>query len=169
LRSEKGTFQVHRWVIRLPFIGRLLHKQNVEIFCRVFSVLYSGSGDNVNVIKIAAEACGNSYMTYRIKTITVPMMLASGTDLVRAMEASQVFTPMAIARFRSGAETGNVRKSALQMADFYEQETTLKLKSTIEIIQTGVAIFITLAICALTLISSEIALISPSSSDMMGF
>ena len=169
LRSEKGRFHVHRYLIRIPLIGTLLHKQNVEIFCRVFSVLYSGSGDNVNVIKIAAEACGNSYMAYRIKTITVPMMLASGTDLVRAMEASEVFTPMAIARFRSGAETGNVRKSALQMADFYEQETTLKLKTTIEMIQTAVAVFITVAICALTLISSEIALISPSSTDMMGF
>lgn len=168
LRSEKGTFNAHRYIIRLPVIGPLLHKQNIEIFCRVFSVLYSGSGDNVNVIKIAAEACGNSYMAYRIKTVTIPMMLANGTDLITAMEASQVFTPMAIARFRSGAETGNVRKSAQQMADFYEQETTIKLQTTIEMIQTAVAIFITTAICGLTLISSEIALISPSSTDMMG-
>jgi len=130
-------------------------------------VLYSGSGDNISVIKIAAEACGNTYMEHRIKTVTVPMMVAQGAELVRSMEASGVFTSMALARFRSGSETGNVRNSAIQMADYYEKETTLKLKSSVETIQTAVAIIITIAIMFLTIISSEIALIQPSSTDIM--
>ena len=167
VRSEKGKLRVHQYMIRLPVIGSLLHKLNVEVFCRVFAVLYSGAGDNINVIKIAAEASGNSYMEHRIKTVTVPLMVAQGVDLVRAMEASGVFTSMALARFRSGAETGNVRKSAEQMADYYEKETTLKLRTSVETIQTAVAIIITLAIIFLTLLSSEIALIQPSSSDLM--
>jgi type IV pilus assembly protein PilC len=166
-RTAKGKFILHRYMIKVPVVGPLLHKLNVEIFCRVFSVLYSGSGDNINVIRIAAEACGNSYMEHQIKTITVPMMLAQGADLVRAMEASGVFTSMSLARFRSGAETGNVRSSALQMADYYEAETTLKLKVTVEYIQTLVAVFITIAIMFLTIISSEIALIQPSSEQIM--
>ena len=167
VRSARGQFLIDQYLIRLPVIGSLLHKLNIEIFCRVFAVLYSGSGDNISVIKVAAEACGNSYMEHRIKTITVPMMVAQGAELVRAMEASQVFTPMALARFRSGAETGNVRNAARQMADYYENETTMKLRSTVEMIQTLVAVFITLAIMLLTLISSEIAMIQPSSSDFM--
>ncbi|MBT8400903.1 MAG: type II secretion system F family protein, partial [Rhodothermia bacterium] len=162
-RSQQGRFWIHKNLIRIPIIGTLLHKLNIEIFCRVFSVLYSGSGDNISVIKIAAEACGNSYMEHRVKTITVPMMVAQGAELVRSMEASGVFTQMALARFRSGSETGNVRSSAQQMADYYEAETTLKLKEAVEGIQTIVAIIITIAICFLTVISSEIALISPSS------
>ena len=152
----------------MPVLGSLLHKLNIEIFCRVFSVLYSGSGDNITVIKVAAEACGNAYMEHRIKTVTIPMMVAQGAELVRSMEASGVFTQMALARFRSGSETGNVRNSALQMADYYEAETTLKLRGAVEGIQTAVAIIITVAICFLTVISSEIALISPSSTDVMG-
>lgn len=165
-RSQKGQFTLSRYLIKLPVIGALLHKLNVEIFCRVFAVLYSGSGDNISVIKIAAEACGNPYMEHQVKTITIPMMVGQGADLVRSMAASGVFTPMALARFRSGAETGNVRGSARQMADYYENETTLKLKVTVESIQTAVAVIITIAIMALTFISSEIALISPSSADM---
>ncbi len=167
IRTPKGKFVVHKTMIRIPGIGGLLHKLNIEIFCRVFGVLYSGSGDNISVIKIAAEACGNTYMEHRIKTVTVPMMVAQGADLVRSMEASGVFTSMALARFRSGSETGNVRSSAIQMADYYEKETSLKLKSTVETIQTAVAIVITIAIMFLTVISSEIALIQPSSTDIM--
>lgn len=167
-RSQKGTFLLHKYLIRLPVIGGLLHKLNIEIFCRVFAVLYSGSGENIGVIKIAAEACGNSYIEHQVKSITIPMMIAQGTGLVPAMEASGVFTDMALARFRSGAETGSVRQSARQMADYYENETALKLKAAVESIQTAVAIFITIAICFLTILSSEIALIQPSSQDMMG-
>jgi type IV pilus assembly protein PilC len=166
-RSKKGKFIIHRYLIRIPVMGTLLHKLNIEIFCRVFAVLYSGSGDNISVIRIAAEACGNKYMEHRIKTVTIPMMVTQGTELVRAMEASKVFTSMSLARFRSGAETGNVRNSARQMADYYENETTLKLASTVEMIQTMVAVIITLAIMGLTIISSELALISPSSTDFM--
>ncbi len=167
-KSERGSFLIDKWLIRIPVIGSLLHKLNIEIYCRVFSVLYSGAGDNITVIRIAAEACGNKYMEHRIKAITIPMMVAKGAELIRSMEASGVFTSMALARFRSGAETGNVRQSAQQMADYYERETTLKLKTSIETIQTAVAIIITIAICFLTIISSEIALIQPSSTDMMG-
>lgn len=166
-RSDQGRFLIHKYLIRVPVVGGLFHKLNIEIFCRVFSILYSGAGDNIGVIKIAAEATGNAYMEHRIKTITVPMMVAQGAELVKAMEASGVFTPMSLARFRSGAETGNVRQSALQMADYYEKETELKLKGAVEGIQTAVAIFITIAICFLTIISSEIALIQPSATDMM--
>ncbi len=169
VKSKKGIFLMHKHLIRLPVIGSLLHKLNIEIFCRVFAVLYSGSGDNIPVIRIASEACGNKYMEYQIKTVTIPMMVAQGTELVRAMDASGAFTPMVLARFRSGAETGNVRDSARQMADYYEKETSLKLASTVEMIQTVVAVIITLAIMLLTVISSEIALISPSSEDFMNY
>ena len=167
LRTPRGKYLAHKYMIRIPVIGGLLHKLNIEVFSRVFAILYSGSGDNIEVIKVAAEACGNTYMEHQIKGITVPMMMAKGTDLVRAMEASNVFTPMALARYRSGAETGNVRKSAQQMADYYEKETTLKLEVALQTIQTTVSLFIGLMVAFLTVLSAETALIRPSASDLM--
>lgn len=167
LRSPKGTFLAHKHMIRLPVIGSLLHKLNIEVFSRVFAILYSGSGQNIEVIKVAAEASGNTYIEHRVKTVTIPMMVAQGADLVRGMEASGVFTPMAIARFRTGSETGAVRKSAQQMADYYEKETTLKLEVVLQTIQTVVSLFIGVIVALLTVLSAETALIRPEASDMM--
>ncbi len=167
LRSPRGKFLAHKYMIRLPLIGSLLHKLNIEVFSRVFAILYSGSGENIEVIKVAAEACGNTYMEHRIKTITVPMMVAQGVDLVKAMEASEVFTDMSLARYRSGSETGAVRKSAQQMADYYEKETTLKLEVAIQSIQTVVSLFIGIMVAFLTVLSAETALIRPSAAEFM--
>ncbi len=167
-RTPKGQFLIDKNLIRVPVIGQLLHKLNIEVFCRVFAILYSGSGENLEVIKVAAEASGNRYMEHQIKTITIPAMMTRGAGLVESLEASKVFTPMTLSRFKTGAETGAVRKSAQQMADYYERETTLKLKTAVETIQTFVGLFIGVMVAFLTVLSAETALIRPSSSEMMG-
>ena len=94
-------------------------------------------------------------------------LAAKGTDLIEAMEASGVFLPMLIARFRSGAETGGVRESADEMADFYEKETTLKMQTAVETIKTATAIIISVIVGLLTIITAESALIQPTASDIM--
>ena len=167
-RTEQGKFYLHKYMIKIPILGTLLHKINVEIFCRVFAILYSGSGDNLRVIRVAAEACGNKYMEARIRNVTIPMMAAQGASLVRALKASGVFTSMAITRLKSGAETGSVKESARQMANYYEQETELSLDAAVQTIQTAVSVVIALGVLFLTLLSAEMAFIQPSQSDMMG-
>jgi type IV pilus assembly protein PilC len=166
-RTTRGKFLLHKWMISAPILGPLLHKLNLEVFCRVFGVLYSGSGEGEEIMKIAAEATGNTYIEHQVKTITVPMLTAAGAGLVESMQASGVFTPMTLARFRSGAESGAVKEAADEMADFYQRETDLKLDTAVETIKTAVAIYISLIVAVLTIISAESAFISPTGSDIM--
>ncbi|MCB0285201.1 MAG: type II secretion system F family protein [Calditrichia bacterium] len=159
--NPKGRFVRDRYILKMPFLGSLIHKTVIEIFCRVFYALYSGSGENIDAIKLAAEASGNRYFEKQIKTIAIPMMLNKGLGLVQAFEATGVFTKTALARFNSGSETGTVKNSALQIANYYEKETVYKLKNAIEFIQLTIAMFIMIVITALTLISAETALMKP--------
>jgi type IV pilus assembly protein PilC len=163
LRTPRGQFFKDKYIIKLPILGTLIHKTTIEIFCRVFYALYSGSGENVDAIRLAAEACGNKYMEHQIKNVAIPMMLSKGQGLVQSFEATGVFTKTALARFHSGAETGTVKKTALQIANFYEKETVYKLKNAVEFVQLAVAMVIMVVITALTLVSSETAFISPKS------
>ncbi len=167
-RTDQGKFYLHKYMIKVPVIGKLLHKLNIEIFCRVFAILYSGSGDNLRVMRVAAEACGNKYMEYKIRNVTIPMMAAQGASLVDAMKASGVFTSMAVTRFKSGQETGTVRNSARQMADYYQKETELSLDAAVQGIQTAVSVIIAIGVLFLTILSAEMAFIQPSQADMMG-
>ncbi|MBI4428317.1 MAG: type II secretion system F family protein [Ignavibacteriales bacterium] len=161
IRTEKGQFMMDQYIMKVPVVGTLLHKTAIEIFCRVFYALYSGSGENIDVIRMSSEACGNKYMESRIKTIAIPLMLEKGKGLTEAFEATGVFTKTAISRLSSGAETGTVRNTALQLAEYYEKETTYKLKNAIEVIQLTVQMIIMLALTGLTLVSSETAAVSP--------
>jgi type IV pilus assembly protein PilC len=161
LRLPKVQFLKDRIIMRLPVMGTLIHKTVIEIFCRVFYALYSGSGENNDANKLSAEACGNKYFEHRVKTVSIPMMLSQGKGLVEAFEASEVFTKTALTRFHTGAETGTVKKTALQIANYYEKETVFKLKNTVEFVQLMVAMIIMLVLTGLTVVSSETATIKP--------
>lgn len=160
--TERGRFVLDRYMWKIPVIGSLLHKTSIEIFCRVFYALYSGSGENIDVIKMAADACGNKYMEHKIKTVAVPMMVEKGAGITEAFEASGVFTKTAVSRLHSGAETGTVKHTALQLAEYYEKETTYKMRNAIDFIQLWISLIIMVVLTALTLVSSETATFHPN-------
>jgi type IV pilus assembly protein PilC len=159
--TDRGKFLVDQYIIKIPVIGNLLHKTAIEIFCRVFYALYSGSGENIDVIRMSAEACGNKFMEHQIKSIAIPLMIEKGKGLVEAFEATGVFTKTALSRFASGAETGTVKNTALQLAEYYEKETSYRLKNAIEVIQVVVSMIIMVVLMALTIVSSETATVRP--------
>ncbi len=159
--SVKGRYLISKYMIRVPVVGTLMHKTSIEIWCRVFYSLYSGSGENVEAIRIAAEACRSPYMEKQIKEVAIPMMLKEGQGLVEALEKSEVFTRNALSRLRSGAETGTIRETALQVANYYEKETTHKLRNIIDLIQVVIAMVIMIVMTGLTIVSSETAVIRP--------
>lgn len=159
--TPKGRIWKDKNIIKLPIVGNLIHKSSIEIFFRVFGTIYSGAGDNIETIKTAAEACRNAYMEQQVKNITIPLMLKEGEGFVPAMEASGVFTKTALTRLKTGSETGNILQAAQQIATYYEAETTYKMQAMIEYIQSFVGIFIAVAITALTVVSAEIATVSP--------
>lgn len=163
VKTPKGKLMLDKYIIHIPVIGDLLHKTSIEIFARVFFTLYSGSGQNIEVIKVASEACRNSYMEKQIKEVAVKRMLKEGSGLVESMEETGVFTTTAISRFRLGAESGALRENAKQLAEYYEIQTTYKMESVIDMINLFINLFIMIALIAITVVSSEAALIQPNS------
>ena len=162
-KTPKGELFKDKYIIKLPVMGDLLHKTSIEIFARVFYTLYSGSGQNVEVIKVAAEACRNKYMEHQIKEYAIKGMLQEGKGLMEGLEASGVFTKTALSRFRLGAESGALRDNAKQLAEYYEIQTTYKMESVINMISLFVNLFIMVALVGITVVSSETAVIQPKS------
>jgi type IV pilus assembly protein PilC len=162
-RTEKGKYLIDRTLIKLPFIGQILHKTSIEIFARVFYALYSSSGENIQAIRIAAESCRNKFMEKQIINLVIPRMLKEGKSFVECLGRTNCFTLNAIRRLRSGEESGTLRESALQLANYYEKETSHKMKRFMDIINIAVAILLTIMIIVLTLVSSEIGFVSPPS------
>ena len=161
VRTKKGRLLFDEYILKLPVIGSLIHKTLIEVFCRVFYTLYHGSAESIEPIRIAAEATGNRYFEDRIKNVAIPLMLKKGVGVTDAFEASGVFTETAISRIHSGEESGTIKNTALQLANYYESETVFRLKNLIEIIQVAIAMVIMVVMILLTLVSAETATVRP--------
>ena len=159
--TVNGRLFIDRLLINIPVIGDLFHKTSIEIFSRVFYTLYSGSGQNIEVIRVASEACRNKYMEKQIKDVAIKKMLKDGAGLIESIQETGVFTQTALSRFRLGAESGALRENAKQLAEYYEIQTTYKIQSVIELISLFVNLFIMVALVVITIISSETAIIKP--------
>jgi len=160
-KTEKGKYLTDKYMMKIPVMGSLIHKTNIEVFCRVFYTLYTGSADSIEPIRIAAEATGNSYFEGQIKNVSIPLMVSKGIGLTEALEASGIFTSTAISRFHSGEETGTIKNTAYQLSNYYESETVFRLKNVIEMIQVFIAMVIMIVMIGLTLVSAETATINP--------
>ena len=160
--KPRGRIWFDKQLIQLPFLGEILHKTYVEIFCRVFYTLYSGSAVSIAPIRIGAEAMGNKYMEEKIKTVALPIMTNKGVGISDALIATGVFPETAISKFRQGEETGNIKKTSLQLANYYESDTVYRLKNFIEWIQIIIAMYILVVMVLLTIVSAETAIINPT-------
>jgi type IV pilus assembly protein PilC len=157
ITSPPGRLQLHKILIRVPYFGRILRDTSIEIFCRVFGIMYTSSGENIDAIQIAGDASGNPYLAYQIRTVAIPLMLRFGVELGKAIEETGFFSEIVISRFKTGAETGNVKATALQVADYYQMENGYAMKNLANVIEMSVTIMITLSLVFLTYLSSETA------------
>jgi len=161
-KTEKGNLYISQYMMKVPIMGGLIHKTNIEVFCRVFYTLYSGSAESIEPIRIASEATDNAYFEQQIKKIAIPMMISKGAGVSESFAAAKIFTDTAISRFHSGEESGTIKNTALQLANYYESETVFRLKNVIEMIQVFIAMVIMVVMIALTLVSAETATINPT-------
>ena len=159
--TPKGMLWRDAHIYKIPMMGPLIHKMNIEIFFRVFSIIYSGAGNNIEVLQVAAEACGNAYMEKQIKDITIPRMLKEGAGLIESIEAAGVFTDTVVSRLNAGSATGSIKNAAYQIAAYYEKETGYKFKAILQFIDVFTALVILITMTALIVVSSESAFMRP--------
>lgn len=157
LLTEHGKLMRDRVIIRIPYIGNILRNTSTEIFCRVLSIMYTSSSENIEAIQMAAEASGNVYLSHRIRTVTIPAMLKYGTELSKALTAADFFPDLFISRFSTASETGAIKDTAMQVADYYQLENQFSMKNLMAMIEIFITMVIMGALVFLTLLSTETA------------
>ncbi|HXG37320.1 MAG TPA: type II secretion system F family protein [Bacteroidota bacterium] len=159
IMTPTGRVMFDKYIIRVPYVGRILRNTSVEMFCRTLGIMYTSSGENIDAIQHAAESSRNQFLEHQIKNISIPTMLKYGTELPKALEWTTFFPEMAVSRFKTASETGTVKETAIQLADYYEMENRYALKNLTNVIELAISGVIMIVMVFLTYLSSETATI----------
>ncbi len=151
LRRSGPKQRLHRFLLRLPMIGRLVRGLNTARFARTLSIL-SGSGVPVlEALRISATVVGNLPMRAAVEEAA--RRVREGTALHLALEHSGYFPPMTVHLIASGESSGKLDEMLERAASSQEREMEVLITTITELfgpllilVMGGVVLVIVLAI-----------------------
>jgi general secretion pathway protein F len=133
LRTPEGKVWWQNRALRLPIIGGLLYKYELTLFARSLGTLLGNGVPLLTGLHIATETVGN--MNLRAALAKMAPMVKEGSRMVRAMDATQVFEPLAINLVRVGEETGRIGPMMTELAEVLDRDVETGIKRALTLLE----------------------------------
>src|SRR5437667_6111597 len=156
-RSEEGGTAFDRFKFRLPVIGDTLLKFQVAQFSRTLSTLLTGGTPLVAGLQTACDAITSKLLRSTVSRST--QMVREGESLHGALASSRTVRGLAVAMIEVGESSGALAPMLNSVAEFYEEEVSLRLSTLVSLIEPILLIFMGL-IVAFILISLYLPIFS---------
>lgn len=133
LSSPAGRAKWQNWLLGLPVLGPLLHKYELTLFARSLGTLLGNGVPLLTALHIATETVGNARL--RQPLAKMAPMVKEGTRMVAAMQATQVFEPLAVNLVRVGEETGRIGPMMTELADILNRDVETGIKRALTLLE----------------------------------
>jgi general secretion pathway protein F len=141
----------HKFILGLPFIGKLSKELNTARFARTLSILTSSAVPLLESMRIASEVLEN--LQIRAAVNTAAGFVKEGSSLRASLEQTKMFPPMMMHMIASGERSGELQQMLGRAADNQDRQfeslvgVSLKVFEPILIVTMAtIVLFIVLAI-----------------------
>ncbi len=132
-RSAAGGVKFDRFKFKVPVLGPTLLKFQVAQFCRTLGTLLTGGTPLVAALATAAESIGSRLVRGTVGQAT--QMVREGETLHAALAANRVMPEMALDMIEVGETSGALAPMLNSVAEFYEEEVSIKLGAMVSLIE----------------------------------
>ncbi len=112
---------VHRFLLHVPLLSRLIRGTNAARYARTFSILMASGVPVLEALRIAAQVVSNVPMKEAVERAAV--RVREGSSLHRAMAESGYFPPLTVQLIASGESSGRLEAMLERAAVQQERET----------------------------------------------
>ena len=156
-RTEEGGTVFDRFKFRLPVIGDTLLKFQVAQFSRTLATLLTGGTPLVAGLQTSCDAITSKLLRSTVSHAT--QMVREGESLHGALGASGHVPELALDMIEVGESSSALSSMLNSVAEFYEEEVSLRLSTLVSLIEPILLIFMGL-IVAFILISLYLPIFS---------
>jgi general secretion pathway protein F len=146
-RTDTGSAKLQSAVLRVPLLGRLLLKFQLNLFARSLGTLLGNGVPLLTALHIATQTVGNRVV--RDALLPIAPAVKEGGRLGGALGATGVFEPIAINLVRVGEETGRLGPMMLELAAILDREVETGIRRTLTLIEPALIIVLGLAIAGI--------------------
>jgi type II secretory pathway component PulF len=122
IRSRRGQWVWHRFLLHLPGLGPMLVKQSVARIAMIVSTLLRSGIVLTSAFDLAARSTENRILKEALEECSKRM--GAGQDVAEALENTGVFPPLAVRVFAVGQESGRLEEMLERLAQDYERQVT---------------------------------------------
>ena len=133
IRTDKGRYIFHKFLLGIPVIGDVLKKISVARFARTMGTLLSSGVNILEAMDIVAAAAGNVVIEKALKE--VKEKLTQGQNIAGPLAETDVFPHMVVQMVGVGEQTGALDTMLNKIADFYEDEVDAAVESMTSMIE----------------------------------
>ena len=119
-RAPANQRLVHRWLLTLPLVGKLLRGFNTARFTRTLSILTASAVPVLDALRISGEVVTNLPMRDAVSEATA--RVREGAPIGRSLATSRLFPPMTIHLISSGESSGRLEDMLERAALSQERE-----------------------------------------------
>jgi type IV pilus assembly protein PilC len=133
IKTEKGKYNWHLFVLKLPIFGKIIAKIAVARFARTFASLMTAGVSVLDALEVTGKAVGNKVIQKEIEKIAEAVK--NGQPLGKQLLAADYFPPIVGQMMTVGEETGKIGEILIKVADFYDEEVDTVIDSLASIIE----------------------------------
>lgn len=156
-RTDAGGLAVDRLTLKLPVIGDTWIKFQVAQFCRTLSTLLAGGTPLVGALTTAADSVRSRLVSSGIAEAAE--LVRDGQSLHSALSSTGLMPGMGLEMIEVGEASGALSPMLGSVAEFYEEETNLRLGTLLAILEPAILVFMAIVI-AFILISLYLPIFS---------
>ena len=119
-RDPAHQRRVHRWLLTVPLLGRLLRGFNTARFTRTLSILTASAVPVLDALRISGEVVNNLPMRDAVTEATA--RVREGAPIGRSLSQSRLFPPMTVHLISSGEASGQLENMLERAALNQERE-----------------------------------------------
>ena len=138
-KTHNGKKIYHNLFLKIPLIGKILHKGALAKFARTFATLINGGVPILRSVEIASTTVGNILIEESLQKTKDE--IEKGKPIATSLD-KKYFPPMFIAMAAVGENTGRLDEMLDTIANFYEDEVDREVDALISILEPLLMVFI---------------------------
>jgi general secretion pathway protein F len=149
-RQSRGVRRLFgRVSLDLPLIGTLVRTNIMIRFCRMLGVLLANGVSLPMTLSLIRDVVGNEEAAAAVAAMR--QELRKGSDLAAPMQGSKLFPPIVVALVRVGEETGGLAKSALYLAEMFEERLEVAAQRLVTVLEPVIIIAVSVMVAMIIL------------------
>ena len=148
-RRPDSVLIVDRFLLKVPYLGRLVLMYATSQLARTLSTLLAGGLPLLNAIEVASQSIGNRAMAVAVSASG--KMIREGSSLTTALESTDMLESMTLEMIKVGEQTGALGDMLNAIAEFYDEELDSRMATVLALVEPVLLVLMAIVVAGMLL------------------